>query len=195
MRIRDLRPPRLYRVKTAVYQTARPGLLLDTHLWDLQVTGADRTFDPAPEDATWGGRLNHGTGTRRGLLVVHANPGAFLELTEDDVAARLTALCARVEDLGFPQKAATSLPALQDEIEEPLLLSVVRQHDIVQPWDRPTIQYRCPGAEGTKCGTAVSPGGSSRLRNHLTPAGDPCPRSNTSLTQAEREAGRIIPAA
>jgi hypothetical protein len=195
MRRTELRPPRLYRVKTAVYQQARPGLLLDTRLWDLTVAGADRSFAPAPEDATWGGRINPNTGTRRGLLVVHANPGAYFDLTEDDIAAGLTALCSRAEEIGFPEKSIGSLAALREEIEEPLLLSVVRQQDIVEPWDRPAIQYRCPGGDGVACGTAVSPGASSRLRNHLTPAGEPCPRSNTSLTHDEREAGRITPAA
>ena len=48
-----------------------------------------------------------------------------------------------------------------------------------------------PGTEDIKCGTEVSPNAASRLRRHDTPAGQRCPRSNTPLTKAERDAGRI----
>jgi hypothetical protein len=195
MRRTELRPPRIYRVKTSVYQEARPGLLLDTRLWDLQVERGQRLFTPAPEGATWGGKQNWHTGARRGLLVIHANPAAYFDLTEDDVVAQLTSLCSRAGELGFPEQAARMLSALEEEVEEPLVLSVLRQQGIVEPWDRPAVQYRCPGSDDVACGTVVSPGASSRLRNHSTPAGEHCPRSNTSLTHDEREAGRITPAA
>lgn len=189
MKTSELRPPRLYRIRTGVRRPTRPALLLTSALWDLTPGGEALGLAPAPEGATWAG-LDRDTGVLRGLLVVHGRPD--IPLSDEKAAASLEALGQRAHDLGFPDADLEKLRALAQDMEgTPYVFNTVLQRLVIEPWDRPRVQYVCPGTSEVECGTPVAPAASSRLRNHRTPAGALCPRSNTPLTAEEREQGRI----
>lgn len=188
MKTSEIRPPRLYRITTGVRKPTRPALLLSASLWDLDPKGSGLGLRPAPEGSTWAG-MNRETGVSRGLLVVHSRPNAPLSDTE--AAEFLQPLVLRAQELGFPDATTDRLQALAGYVKAPYVFNVVLQRFVIEPWDRPRVRYACPGTEDVECGTPVSPAASSRLRNHRTPSGQPCPRSNTPLTAQEREEGRL----
>jgi hypothetical protein len=181
-----LRSPRLYNVKPGRTQPAGPALLLDTSMWDLTPTGAAPGLEPADEDAIQGSYiLDQETRARRGLPVLQLRPGA-----PADKAAMLH-LKKLLDQAANYDSAISRVYQMKQEAEGAFVINVVPPEFILSPLDRPTVRYRCPGTEDVECGTEVSPNAASRLRRHDTPAGQRCPRTNTPLTKADRDAGRI----
>lgn len=183
-----LRAPRLYEVKRGRTQPADPALLLATSMWDL-TPGPPPLLTTSTEDSIQGSYiLDAATHARRGLPVVQFHPGVPVD---EDAMGLLNELLGRAK--GFEGSSVDLVLAIQQEIQDPFVVNVVPSEFIVTPLDRPTVQYRCPGTAEVKCGAVVSPSASSRLRRHDTPAGGRCPRTNTPLTDEEREAGLIRP--
>lgn len=177
--------PRLYQVKLGRTQPARPALLLDTDFWDYMPDGESFTISPAGQGAQSSHFLDSATRARRGLPVLQVRPGAPVDRKAQRHLRKLLGQAKQFPD------AASRVLEMRQEARGVMVMNVVPTEYVICPVDRPTIKYRCPGTEDVKCGTKVSPAASSRLRSHDTPAGRRCQRSNTKLTDEEREAGLV----
>lgn len=175
-----IKPRGLYAVTGADRVTA-PALVLDNTLWDRVPGVSGVTFRPAPEGSLWSSTMDRDSGARRGILTVLARPGTK---PTKAMLANLTQLATKAEGLNVPSGGESAVEELQKFIVEPLILDVVPVSKVVMVWSKYATGERlhsCP-----ECSTLAALNAASRLRAHPDKTGAPCIRSNTALTEEER---------
>jgi hypothetical protein len=182
MKKASIRHRRLYAV-TGADRVTVPSLVLDNALWDRLPEADGFVYRPAPEGSRRSTILDRDTGARRGILAVLPRSGA--KLTQAMVK-NLERLARKAEDLDVPGTGEDAVSALRKLIEEPLILDVVRDAKVVMPWDAYVTGERLHSCPAKGCGTLVAMNAASRLRAHPDRTGASCPRSNTPLTEEER---------
>lgn len=180
MKKASIRHRRLYAVMGADRVTV-PSLVLDNALWDRLPEAEGMVYRPAPEGSRWSTTLDRDTGARRGILAVLPRLGTT---PTKAMVKNLERLARKAEDLSVPGGGAEAVSAFRKLIEEPLLLDVIRDAKVVMPWEKYVSGERlhsCP-----ECSTLVAMNAASRLRGHPDDTGASCLRSNTPLSEEER---------
>ncbi|MFD8648666.1 hypothetical protein [Streptomyces mirabilis] len=182
MKKASIRHRRLYAVMGADRATV-PSLVLDNALWDRLPEKDGIAYRPAPEGSRWSTVLDRDTGARRGILAVLPRSGTNLTET---LVKNLERLALKAEELNVPDEGEGAVSALRSLIEEPLLLDVVRDAKVVMTWETWVSGERLYGCPGPGCSSLVAMNAASRLRAHPDDTGASCIRSNTPLTEEER---------
>jgi hypothetical protein len=183
MRREQLKPGQIYAVR-AVDRAVVPGVVLDSALWDLVPEEGRVVFRPAPPEEKWPTTLDREVGIsggRRGVLIVLPPVGAR---PTKAMVASLKRLGRLAERLRLPERGEEAATEFQAALEPPLRLEALHHAKILMAWDRHVSGQglrACPA-----CGALVPMSAASKIRSHSLPDGTNCARSNTQLTEEER---------
>lgn len=179
-----IRPRELYAFKRSD-RVVVPAVALSNTLWDRIPADGTPVYRPAPEGETWARTLDRETGARRGLIAVFPRPG--IHVPRSKLIPQLRRAIREAERLGVPEQGEDAMNALRDLMEEPLILNSVPDSGIIMPWARYVTGenlHTCPARD---CRADVILNAASRMRAHNKKTGAPCPRSNTALSEEERQ--------
>lgn len=182
MKKASIRHGHLYAV-TGADRVVVPALVLDNALWDRLPEAGGAVYLPAPEGERWSTTLDYDTGARRGILTVLPRPGTR---PTKAIVKSLERLVRKAEDLSVPNDGADAVSVLRQLVEAPLLLDVVRDSKVVMTWESYVSGEHLHSCPNPECGALVAMNAASRLRAHPDSTGASCARSNTPLSEEER---------